>query len=92
MSEIKKLSGLAIASMVLGIIAIVLSWMPIINNVSFVTGIVGFAFAIPAMISTCKNKTKRGAGFAITGLSTNIVGIAITLYTQAAYASILASL
>ncbi len=89
MSEVKKMSGLAIASMVIGIVAIVFSWMPIINNASGVASMVGFALAIPAMISTCKKKTKRGSGFAITGLVTNILAFAIMWYTQSAYAYIL---
>ena len=90
MSEVvKKMSGLAITSMVIGIVAVMLSWIPIVNNVAGVASIIGFVFAIPAMISTCKKKTKRGSGFAIAGLVTNILAFAIMWYTQSMYMFIL---
>lgn len=89
MSEVKKMSGLAITSMVIGIVAVALSWVPIINNVAGVASMVGFVLAIPAMISTCKKKTKRGSGFAIAGLVTNVLAFAIMWYTQSVFAFIL---
>ena len=46
MSESKKdeKSGLATAGFVLGIIGVVLSFIPIINNAAFVLGVLSFVF------------------------------------------------
>ena len=49
-------SGFGIASLVLGIIGICTSFIPIINNLSFIMGILAFIFAI---ISLVKKSWKR---------------------------------
>ena len=46
-------SGLAIAGLVLGIIALVTSLMPIINNMSFFAALVGAVLAIVAWLPAC---------------------------------------
>ena len=44
----KRGSGLAIAAMVLGIIALLISWIPIVNNLAAVIALVGLGLGIPA--------------------------------------------
>ena len=47
--EIKK-SGFATAGLVLGIIGICTSFIPIINNLSFVLGLIGILFCVVSLI------------------------------------------
>lgn len=68
--------GLSIAAMVLGIIGIVLSFIPIINNIAFVLGILALIFGIIGIAR------KVGKGKAIAGLVLGILSIIITLVMQ----------
>ena len=78
MSEKKVLGILAI---IFGGIALLFSWVPIINNVSFFFGIVGAILGIIALIVNRKNKKT----LAIIGTVLSIVSIVIVLITQSAY-------
>ncbi|TQN44249.1 uncharacterized protein DUF4190 [Blastococcus colisei] len=77
----KRGAGLAIASMVLGIIALLLSWIPIINNVAAVIAVVGLGLGIPALIRA-RRGTHNGTGMAITGLVTSVLAIVLVILTQ----------
>ncbi|OUP07095.1 DUF4352 domain-containing protein [Collinsella sp. An2] len=74
----------AIVGLVLGIIAVIISWIPIVNNLAFVVGIVGVVFAIVGLVGT-RNGEKAGRGPAIAGLIVNIVALAIVFGTQSMY-------
>jgi len=74
--EEKKSGGLAVASLVLGIIGIVLSFIPVINNVAFFLGVLALIFAIISLIKKAKK------GMAIAGLVLGILAIVITLLVQ----------
>lgn len=52
----QKKSGLGIASLVLGIIAIVGSWIPILNNISFLLAVIGLILGIVGIFSIRKGK------------------------------------
>lgn len=67
----KEKSGLATAALVLGIIGICLSFIPILNNVSFVLGILAVIFAV---ISLAKKKSK---GKAIASLILGVLSVVI---------------
>ncbi|MBN1091893.1 DUF4190 and DUF4352 domain-containing protein [Blastococcus sp. TML/M2B] len=84
----KKGAGLAIASMVLGIIALIFSWIPIINNLAAVLALVGLGLGIPALLRARKG-THHGFGFAVAGLVTSVLAFAIVLATQAFYSEVL---
>ncbi len=84
----KKGAGLAIASMVLGIIALLLSWVPIINNVAAVVAVVALGLGIPALLRA-RRGTHGGKGMAITGLITSLVAIVVVILSQAFYASVI---
>ncbi|MDO5044099.1 MAG: DUF4190 domain-containing protein [Coriobacteriia bacterium] len=75
-------SGYAITSLVLGIIGLLGSIIPILNNVTFV--LAGFAviFAIIALV-LIKKSGKSGKGLAISGLVLGVLGIILTLVVQA---------
>ncbi len=77
-------SGMAITSLVLGILAIVTSWMPILNNGSFFLAILGVIFAIVGLVGISKGK-KKGKGLAIAGLVLGVISCALVLITQSMY-------
>ncbi len=79
----RKGSGLAIASMVLGIIALLLSWIPIINTGAAVLALVGLGLAIPALLRA-RRGTHGGMGMAITGLVTGVLGLLLGIAVLAA--------
>lgn len=74
--EEKKKSGLATAGLVLGIIGICTSFIPVINNVSFILGLMGTIFGIVALIK------KSSKGQAIAGIILCILTIVITINSQ----------
>ena len=76
--ETKNSSGLATVGMVLGIIGVVLSFIPIINNIAFFIGILALIFGIIGIVK------KAGKGKAIAGIVLGILSIAITLAMQSA--------
>ncbi len=80
-----KSSGLSTAGMVLGIIAIVLSFIPIVNNVAFVLAVLAFIFGIIALAK------KQSKGKAITAIILAVLSIVITLSMQAIFSNALKS-
>lgn len=74
--EEKKKNGLATAGLVLGIIGICTSFIPVINNVSFILGLIGTIFGIVALIK------KASKGQAIAGIILCILTIIITINYQ----------
>lgn len=62
--------------MVLGIIGICLSFIPIVNNVSFILGVLSVIFAIVSLVK------KSGKAKAIVGLILGILSVVITLSLQ----------
>lgn len=81
MAEEKKKSGLGTASLVLGIIAISTSFIIIVNNMSFILGIIG---AILGIVSLTKKASK---GKAIWGIVLCILAIVITLNLQQSWSN-----
>lgn len=65
--------GMAIASMVIGIVAIVLSIIPVLGLVSFILGPIAVILGIVSLVQ------KRGKGQAITGVITGAIGFVIVL-------------
>lgn len=84
----KKTSGLAIASLIIGVLAIIGSWLPILNNISFFFAIVGLILGIVGLFAVLKGK-KSGKGLAIAGVVLNLLAIVITLATQSLYSKVI---
>lgn len=82
-------SSLAVASLVLGIIAIILAFIPIINNLAFILAIIGLALGIAGIIVTGKHKHKVGRGLALTGVILALLSGAITLGMQQIFSTAL---
>lgn len=83
-------SGMAIAGFVLGIIALLTSFLPIINNFSFFLAILGLIFGIVGMVGISKGK-KSGKGLAIAVIVICVVSGAVVLGTQSMYSAALDS-
>ncbi len=71
---------MAVASLILGIVSIVFSFIPAFNVIGLILGIVGLVLAIVA-------KNKAPSGMATAGLICSIVGIALTLIMLVACAA-----
>lgn len=84
-------SGLAIAGLVLGVVAVITSFVPIVNNASFFVAIVGLILAVVGR-SQVKKGAKGGGGIAVAGIVLCVVAIVVTLAVQAACSAALDSL
>lgn len=78
----RKTSGLAITGLVLGIIGLILSFIPFINNAAFVIAIIGAVFAIIGIVKTGKNGKKKGRVMSIVATVLCVLAIVITLGMQ----------
>lgn len=78
----------AIVGLILGIIALVLSAMPIINNFAFILGIVGLIFGIVGVVGT-RDKKKSGKGIAVASVIVAALACVIVLASQAVYSAAL---
>ena len=82
----KPKSAGAIVGLVLGIIALLTSFLPFINNFSAVLAVVGVVFAIVGLVGTLRNK-KSGKGMAIAATIVNVLAFIIVLATQSSYSA-----
>lgn len=84
----KSKSAMAIAGFVLGCVALLTSFIPIVNNLSFVLALLGLIFAIVGLVGVVKGK-KSGKGLTIAALAICVVSGAVVLATQSAYSAAL---
>ena len=90
--QVKKTSGMGVTALVLGIVGIVGSWIPILNNVSAFIAFLGAIFGIMGIVSISKSKgAKGGKGIAIAGTIVSVVAIVVVLATQSMYGKALDS-
>lgn len=76
-------TGFATAALVLGIIGVVLSFIPIINNAAFVLGALSLIFAIVALVK------KKSIAMAVVSLLLAIAAMGITLAMQKSFSDAL---
>lgn len=79
-------SGLAIAGLVLGIIALLTSLMPIINNMSFFVALVGAVLAIVGLVACMRGK-RAGKGLAVAAIVVNVISVAAVIASQGMYSA-----
>lgn len=79
-------SGMAVASLVLGIVGIATSFIPIVNNASFFLGILGVIFGIVGVVGISRGK-KKGKGLGIAGIVLSVVTIVVVLITQSLFSA-----
>ena len=85
-NELKK-SGLITAGLVIGIIGLVLSAVPIINNFAAILGALAIIFGIIG-IAGAKKRDGAGRGMSIAVLIIGVVCVGIVLASQAMYGTI----
>lgn len=91
-SPAKGMSGMGVAALVLGIVGIVGSWIPILNNISAFIAALGVIFGIIGIVSIARsNGQKGGKGIAIAGTIVSVVAIIVVLATQSLYGKALDS-
>lgn len=82
----QRRSGLAIAGLVLGIIALLTSLLPIINNMSFFVALVGAVLAIIGLVACMRGK-RAGKGLAIAAVVVNVISIVAVIASQGMYSA-----
>ncbi|MDM7990751.1 hypothetical protein [Arthrobacter sp. zg-Y877] len=80
--------GLAITALVIGVVSLLLCWIPFVNNLVFVLGLIGLGFAIPALIISVKNRS-RSKGMSIAALILVVLSLVGVLATQAFYGKVI---
>lgn len=81
-------SGLAVAALVLGVVSLLLCWVPIVNNLFAVTAIVAIVLGLVAA-RRAKRGRSTGRGTARAGWILGVVALVGVIGTQAFYASVL---
>ena len=72
-----------IAAVVFGALGLVLSFIPIVNNIAAILGFIGVILAIIAIVGTFRGK-KRGKVLSIVAAVLSVLAIVITLAMQSA--------
>lgn len=81
-------SGIAIAGFILGLIAILTSFIPIVNNFSMLLAVLGLIFGIVGLVGISRGK-KSGKGLAIAAIVICVVSGAIVVGTQSMFSAAL---
>lgn len=79
----QKGSGLAVAAMVLGITALLFCWIPFLNVLSIILGLVGLGLGVPALILALRGR-RTGKGMAVAGVVLAVVSIIASIAISAA--------
>jgi hypothetical protein len=69
-------SGLAIASLVLGIIALLLSWIPIVNYVAVILGVVGLVLGIIGIFKSKRTMSIVGSALSLLAIIVSFIAFA----------------
>lgn len=83
----ERKSGFAIAGFIIAILAILGSWMPILNNVSFFFAIISLIFGVIGFVAIKKGK-RVGQGLAVATIILSIVTFGVVLATQSFYGKV----
>lgn len=85
----KKTSGMAVAGLVLGLIALLSCWIPLLNVLTTPFAVLGIVFAIIGIVATAPSKPKGGRGIAIAGTVLCVISLVVpvAMYGSAASSS-----
>ena len=81
-------SGMAITSLVVGVLALLLSWVPIVNNFAALLALVGLGFGIAGLVVT-RGRRRGGRGLAIAGTVVSVLALVVVFATQALFGAVL---
>ena len=84
----ERKSGLAIAGFIIALLALMGSWVPILNNVSFFFAIISLVFGVFGFIAIKKGK-RIGQGLAIATIILSILSIVVVIATQSFYGKVI---
>jgi hypothetical protein len=79
----QKGNGFAVAALVLGIVALVFCWIPFLNVLSIILGLIGLGLGVPGLIGSLRGR-RSGKGMAITGLVLSVVAMIAAVAISAA--------
>lgn len=80
--------GFAVTALVLALVALALSWIPIINNLAAVLAVVGLVFGVVALVGAVR-RGRPGKGMAITAIAIALVSFVVVITTQIAYGKVI---
>lgn len=85
----KKTSGMAVAGLVLGLIALLSCWIPLLNVITTPFAVLGIVFAVIGIVATAPSKPKGGRGIAIAGTVLCVISLVVpmAMYGTAASSS-----
>lgn len=83
----ERTSGLAIAGLIIAIFALIGSWVPIINNVSFFFAIVSLVFGVIGYRANKKGK-RTGQGLAVATIILSLLTGVVVIATQSIYSDV----
>ncbi len=81
-------SAMAVAGLAVGIVALLTSFIPIVNNVSFFVALLGLVFAVIGLVAAVRGR-RSGKGLAVAGIAVSVVAAVVVLATQSLYGAIL---
>lgn len=79
-------SAMAITGFVIGLVALLTSFLPFINNFSFILGLLALIFSIVGLVGCARGK-KKGKGLAIAALIISLLSCVVVLWSQSAYSA-----
>lgn len=83
-------SALAVTGLVIGLVSLLLAFVPIINNFAFVLALVGLGFGIAGVVTTSRRlPTRKGKGLAWAGTTLSALAVIGVLASQAFYGAVL---
>lgn len=80
--------GFAITALVLAVVALVLSWVPFVNNLAAVLAVVGVVFGVVAIVGAVR-RGRPGKAMAISAIAVAVVAFVVVIVTQIAYSSVI---
>lgn len=83
----ERTSGLAIAGFIIAILAVLGSWVPILNNVSFFFAIVSLILGVIGLMAIRKGK-RVGQGLAVATIILSVLTFVVVLATQSFYGKV----
>lgn len=86
----ERKSGLAIAGLIIAIFSLVMSWVPILNNVFLFFALISLVFGIIGLVAIKKGK-RVGQGLAISTIIISVVAFIMVIASQVFYSSVLNS-